>query len=288
MCRPRSTASAALALAALAGPLAAPAQGASGLIYKTTELKPLPAGAQVTAVARCPNDTSVVGGGIEISDANTATGISSSYPTDDGDKGKRPDDGWVAIANSRSAGDKQLRATAVCSRSGRYTYVARHGFLGPGETTEYAECPIGETVTGGGASVATGSTSRGLASTALTYDGSGYGSGWDATAVDPSPDPFTPMTVFAICARSGHYRYVERFGEVSDGAQGELAAPCPGRTKVVAGGGEIRTGSALGELAGSVPYGDAMRATDDGWWMAANNLNSGDKRPIEAYAVCRR
>src|SRR5215208_4897989 len=123
-----------------------------GLVYKVSKLRPLPAGEQASAKANCPNDTSVVGGGLEIGEANTATGMQSSYPFDDGDANSKPEDGWMAVANSRSAGDKSMLAFAVCSKTGKFRYVSP--LLEPvannAQAAVDAPCPADRSVAGGG------------------------------------------------------------------------------------------------------------------------------------------
>lgn len=74
---------------------AAPANAAKhSLTHGHSELKKLPAG-------------KIVG-------ANTATGIHSSYPVDDGDRGHKPDDGWLTHVNNNAGVPLDFTTFAVC------------------------------------------------------------------------------------------------------------------------------------------------------------------------------
>lgn len=280
-------AAALLAAGALTAGLAAPPamSAGAGLTYVASKLKPLPAGKQASATAKCPRRASVLGGGMGIAGSNTATGIASTFPIDDGDANVKPEDGWRGVANSRSAGDKQVFAVAVCAKSGRYSYVRRDTFLGPDQTYEYAQCPEGERVVGGGAVVTPGSTIRGLAETGPLIQTPRRATRWYATANNGVP--FTIMTVYAVCTASGSYRYLTRDDSAPAGTQSGVAVPCPAGTKVTAGGAATTgTSNPWPELARSTPYRNGGTQPDDGWQADINN-HSGAATTFSTFAVCR-
>lgn len=264
----------------------------SGLVYRISKLKPLPAGKQAAAVASCPQDTSVVGGGLEIGESNTATGMQSSYPVDGGDADATPDDGWRAVANSRSAGDKSLLAFAVCSKTGQYRYVARlkEPVANNSRAQVDAPCPPGRSLAGGGVKL-----SYGGASTLYTV---GATLPFDTTA-DGTPDAWRAvannqsginqdLTAYAICARTGSYRYANVKVNAPPGAQTERRTPCPRQASVTAGGVAARTSDLRPEVAASLPFdGDGDMVLGDRWLGAINNNGTA---PVElrVYAICRK
>jgi hypothetical protein len=75
---------------------------------------------ELTALARCPENTAVAGGGTEIlADplGNAVTHVKATRPRDLGDPGTTPDDGWESRA-FRAPGDGQVgvRSHAICKR----------------------------------------------------------------------------------------------------------------------------------------------------------------------------
>ena len=64
--------------------------------------------------AKCPNGTSVVGGGIYLTGSNSEIFISATRPWDSGDKGKKPDDGWFVRAANVAGSHKVMTAPAMC------------------------------------------------------------------------------------------------------------------------------------------------------------------------------
>jgi hypothetical protein len=287
----------AIVLAAI-GVCVSPANAATGgLVYKVSNQKLLPSRVQATAKANCPNDTSVTGGGLTIIGGNTATGIASSYPFDDGDANSKPDDGWIGVANSRSAGDKAMRTYAICSKTGRYSYVRDTTLVvDHAQNSLMAPCEEGQSVTGGGLTLS--GTSTVYAATATRpFDGGDADAdeddGWLAAVYNDSNSPQT-VRAYAVCARSGTYQY-SRFGPLAapNGQQQATYLPCAGTSHVVGGGAEVLPGGAVDskglEVAAALPYDtgvDADAAPDDGWYAAGNN-NSGVGAGFANYAICR-
>jgi hypothetical protein len=264
-----------------------------GLVYPVSKLKPLPAGKQATASAVCPKDTSVVGGGIEIDGANTATGMQSSYPFDGGDADLVPDDGWRGIANSRSAGDKSMLSFAVCSQTGRYRYITRvkDPVANNSQAQVEAPCPPGRLVAGGGVKLSFGgsNTTSYIAAGTVPYDLTGNGTmdGWRAVANNQSGIN-QDLTAYAICASTGTYRYPLTQVNVASG-QRTVDAHCPRQFSVTAGGVQANTLDLRAEVAASLPFdgGDADMVRDD-WWRGAINNNSPFNAELRTYAVCRK
>jgi hypothetical protein len=263
-----------------------PAATGNGIVYVKSKSKELPAGQIRGASAKCPDEMKVVGGGLTISEANTATGVHSSYPIDDGDRGKATDDGWRGVANSRSAGDKRVRTTAVCSK-GKFTYVRGITSAPTGANTQvYAPCPVGRQIAGGGVQLSAGNTSL--------YPGASFPGDADA---DTEPDDLwyaeanndsggeETVIAHAICAKAGTYSYVDENEMVLTFAQGLKLATCPAGTRVTGGGGDTETNTTSAELAQTGSFGTGS-TPDDGWVSWFNN-HAGVPLGMTTFAICR-
>jgi hypothetical protein len=84
-----------------------------------------------TAKARCPRDTSVVGGGNYITGSNDDATLQATRPFDGGDADRKPDDGWRVKAFNLRDFRKDLTAYAMC-RKERPKYVSSLGSSSPG------------------------------------------------------------------------------------------------------------------------------------------------------------
>jgi hypothetical protein len=69
-----------------------------------------------TLTARCPDNRHLLGGGASAGQGSIAAAyVSSSFPIDDDDRGKAPDDGWRARVYGSDQAD--ARAVAVCAKT---------------------------------------------------------------------------------------------------------------------------------------------------------------------------
>jgi hypothetical protein len=102
---------------------------------RETESVPVPAGESGTTGVLCDELGKVTGGGATLSGDEDEAFVSSSYPIDDQDEGRRPDDGWGARAYNASGETKTLSVTALC-RHGSLRYdrfrkrTRNNGFAG--------------------------------------------------------------------------------------------------------------------------------------------------------------
>ncbi len=71
-----------------------------------------------SVVARCRAGEHVAGGGGRITGSIAEAHLAATYPIDNGDRGKAPDDGWKVVARNSSGGDKKVTAVALCVRRG--------------------------------------------------------------------------------------------------------------------------------------------------------------------------
>ena len=80
-----------------------------------TETAKVPALGAKSATAMCPGRSHVTGGGVELR-FPTLGDVFASFPIDDGDKGKTPDDGWRAGIQSTGMVQQTERIYAICRK----------------------------------------------------------------------------------------------------------------------------------------------------------------------------
>jgi hypothetical protein len=294
-------------IAGVAGLAALPVADAAGgggggggkpdLKYVASKTKTVMPGKVGKARVKCPDGTVAIGGGVQIPDSNTATGVTGSYPLDDSDRNRRPEDGWRGTISSRSAGPKHMRVHAVCSRTGTYRYLSSVAPVQPnGSTAQTPKCPGNNGLTGGGVKTPPGHPEIYVeASTPFDAEVAGDADdnpddSWNALVQNHSDDGIT-STTYLICARSGFnaYRFAAGEIEVNGGSQGKLKATCPGASHVVSGGGELFIPAGT-EMAGTFPIDTSHDGrADDGWSVRWNNQNGpGDNFILQIRAICRR
>jgi hypothetical protein len=75
----------------------------------------VPNNTQGSVSASCPASTQVTGGGIDVSGKSTDIEVGDSFPSDNGDPGTTPDNGWTATGNNDGSGaSTHARAFAIC------------------------------------------------------------------------------------------------------------------------------------------------------------------------------
>ena len=123
--------------------------GGINLRSKAQKDSPLP-GDLVTAKAKCPRGTSVLGGGVRAE--TTPELMLASAPFDSKDPGLKPDDGWtVRLENGQGIND--IFAIAICSKKLKPHYATNSTPTGSGELVRTAACDQDEAVVGGGGAV---------------------------------------------------------------------------------------------------------------------------------------
>ena len=163
----------------------------------------LPLDSDRSARANCPGDRHVASGGVYITDPNDLQReVVETYPVDDGDADKRPDDGWVGRAsNYGSAGDTKLQVFAVCSP---HNFSYRFATKRVGASTQVGKsvsCGKGDRVVGGGMEI-TKPGDETESATVAPFDGDDADAkaddGWGAWANNESSKA-RRMTTWAIC-----------------------------------------------------------------------------------------
>jgi hypothetical protein len=277
-----------------------PADAGDGIAYTKSRWKTIGPGVSAKTVAHCPDGFSVIGGGVEISDRNTATAVGVSGPMDDDDEGQKPDDGWVGYIASRSAGNKTFRTHAVCA-AGKYTYVKKDlAMTTDGRWSESAECPDGSWVIGGGG-VHSGTALPNVVIASMVpidtgTDGDTLTDDAWTTTFDNRSGGTVSARVWAICdvLSDASYEYLAGFESISQGEQEDVAIYCTLGSKAISGAVKVTyNGSANSfEVASIFPLdsGDKNHDRDDGWFAAANGLVVVDNPAtltMTPYAICR-
>jgi hypothetical protein len=129
-----------------------------------SQTRQLEADATGTRKTSCPDGTRVTSGGVETPN-DSSVEVSASYPIDDGDAGKKPDDGWAARTWNFQANTAFVTVHAVCVVGARMQYTSSDLAIGTNTTFEVYSFPCSDDA------FLTGSGARPLAP--LTIEGSG-------------------------------------------------------------------------------------------------------------------
>ncbi len=222
----------------------------------------------------CPNShPHVTGGGVQISgeDPNFDLEVGATNVLGDGR-------GWFAEANNSSGNEAEMSVTAICAK-GRFQYPdADKAGVPDDQVQRGVNCPHGFKLTGGGVET-DGNFQVEVAST-KPVDGPDRNSKpddrWEGSANNGG------MTVTAVCAKSGTYKYVHSTRKsLPDNSERHTSVNCPSGTRVT-GGGVDTTGIDPGlEVQSSSP--DLQ-----GWFGAANNDNTGHNEKMQVFAICKK
>jgi hypothetical protein len=72
-------------------------------------------GGQISNVASCPKGSQVTGGGVDITGIDDGIEVAGTFPSDGGDQGFTPDDGWEGVANNDATGSpERMQVFAIC------------------------------------------------------------------------------------------------------------------------------------------------------------------------------
>lgn len=125
--------------------------------YKASASVPSPEGSQVGVAMDCPNDEPALGGGVSSSGfLNDEMALNTARPFDDGDKGKRMDDGWSIYVDNNNVGNfnQFIVGFVVCDKAhgpGQYAYNDQPTTIDDGtQNTIAAQCGGGTSLVGGG------------------------------------------------------------------------------------------------------------------------------------------
>jgi hypothetical protein len=151
----------------------------------------------------CPGDTALAGGGVYTAGGGLDDELIATFPFDDGDPGRKPDDGWSGTSITDD-GVGFLRVVAICSASRKFRYVQRSTSGAPQDQfTVRVPCRDNEYVVGGGARVSKPGPKAEIASL-HPFDDNDAGStpedGYQGWANNESTTAERKLTAFAVCA----------------------------------------------------------------------------------------
>jgi hypothetical protein len=288
--RRRLAVAAALAVL-LAALVATGTVAASGITYPPPFNRGAPTGEVTSATSFCPEShPDVTGGGVELIGDNSKLGLDIAKTA----PGRGEAKGWKGTAVNDSGSDATVRISPICTKSAHLTYPANHRALPPHTQRDVRmPCPSGAKVIGGGVD-ASGNGHVGDVASTEPFDGPDRGSarddGWLGSADNPT-DVSQTIFVDAVCAGSGHYKYVDSDRKpLPDNSEVSARARCPAGTNVT-GGGIDNSGIEVGaEIANTDPFdtdNDADSHPDDGWEGSAQSKNSGQAERMQAFAICQ-
>lgn len=272
--------------------LAVPASGApnSGLTYPALEKAVPDSGPDhlgKTGDSMGCHGKPPTGGGVQISGNNTDFDLEVATTETLGSR-------WSAEVNNDSGAPARMILTVVCANGGgRFSYPDASRTIPAGsQVLKKVSCPRGTQVVGGGVSTTGESTGIEIASSEPA-DGPDHDSKLDDAWLGTANNGTTAsaqMGVVAVCAASGHYRYVMSApADLPNNSVNTAHAHCPAGSHVTGGGIDV-TGVDIGiEVAGTFPEDrdDADAIPDDGWVAVANNDNSGRDEQVRAFAICK-
>lgn len=224
--------------------------------------------------AQCPDGMIATGGGASLDSDPRFSFIGDTYPGNTG---------WQAdVWNYNTRKTSKATAWAVCvPNSGTLTYISAISSLSNSPATaEFAYCPGGSTITGGGVYEDDPLVWHPRASATNT------GGEWlieNIHLVDESDN----YAVFAACWSEGGTPSYKRKQVTGRGVL-TAKAYCP-KGKSVTGGGFIGEGNSLAGAAVSKPIDskkDADKVPDDGWMAVVNN-GGNKKKYAMAQVACR-
>jgi hypothetical protein len=214
----------------------------------------------------CPNGTHVLGGGARSFASFGGASIQHSYPIDQKDADKKPDDGWeVALFTGQP--DVDWTVFATCTKR-RVTYVTRSFKADPmGLTNRIVSCPGDQNIVGGGE----------RASFKITQNSAfPIPSAW-AIFEDSFESKKVPFNGYAICA---HFKTDINSDSITvpSGQSGGLTEGCDLNRFVAAGG--TSNGGSHGSASVQFSY------PENSAWASATNNFSGGPMSVSVQAVC--
>jgi hypothetical protein len=274
MGRVRLASLAVMTAVACALPSAAPADvtRAAGISYVEKNFGK--GGSYLKLRAPCPKGTHVLGGG-EVTNAGYFTArLHHTFPYDDRDRGKAPDDGWeVRMSN---VGEHHFVAYAICSKRSPKYVTKDQAVNANDQTNNNVACPAGTAATAGG--------HKGSKTVAEN-------SGWSTLTswtyfIDNASNQALPVTAYAICVK---FPVAIASGMITAGPQSEsfVGGTCPSDKHVVGGG--LSNGAGVDQMWTNSTHptdgGDNGSAPDDGWgaWVDNTTMNGIS---ASAHAVC--
>lgn len=217
-------------------------------------------GASDQAIATCPSDTKVTGGGF-------ATSGSMSVYSDAMDG-----NGWEVAAKNNAGTSGLLNAYAICvtDLAGSVQLVFKQVTVGAGSTGQAVQaCPAGTVLTGGGFAANTGEE---------VYSNAPSGNGWESAAKNTTGAGLL-LNAYALCYNGAGATSTQPFTQVTVGAgtNGNTSVACPS--------GRIVTGGGYAANSGEIVFNTSKDG--NGWHTFATNTTA-IAHLLNSYAVCTK
>jgi hypothetical protein len=241
------------------------------VVTKTLTANP---GSQSPGAVTCPGTEQPVGGGAFIASSDLQANIHGSFPFGQS---------WGIDINNPSSSSTNFTMYVVCMAYSPYYQVVASAPATASPvsvSSQYAVCPAGTSVVGGGAESSTAATDVSINSTVPNYFAGGH-TGW-RVAIASSDLYNTSFTVLAVCRPKPTGYSIQWGPNQSNGAYSETLAlvTCPGASVPIGGGGFSGYQQQDGWIAmnSSYPQGNS--------WLIYENNGENVVRSVEAAAIC--
>jgi hypothetical protein len=258
----------------------------NGLKYRSA-LNDNVSGSPGFAVATCPGERVLTGGGSFVNGPTSEAWIVDSGPQFIAEVTFPPREAWTAAVLNDSGGPKDVTGYAICGKPSGMKFRKETG----GPTSPNApfslktKCPAGTSVTGGGFNSEDSSDQLLVSAPFDSGDRRGRpDDGWRLKIIAGGNKRM--VRVWAICSETLDLAYRDSEDNAPGGAAFE-GARCPADASLT-GGGVSLSGNAGGFINTSFP-GDTGQDSDsvpDNQWGSHAHVGSGS-RTLTAYAICK-
>ncbi|MBN1977357.1 MAG: hypothetical protein JW918_08145 [Anaerolineae bacterium] len=233
--------------------------------YVTSQVN-VGAGSTGAAIATCPSDSVVVGGGYA---AKHTVTFYAQY---------KSGNGWRGDAKNNDGSSQQITVFAVCLYGvpgASVTQVHAQATVTPGDREKaLATCPAGSVATGGGFHAYPDGSLR-------VYNSSkaDSGEGWQSWVYNNSGSNKTHHA-YAMClsGTGGTTARILKSVDIASGSTGYAVPTC--------GGGSLVTGGGFAAQDDLLIYSSSGPYSDDEWRVYVKNTHASEERLLFGYAVC--
>ena len=279
-----------MAVAMLAGS-AGVAQGEAvdGLSFRADSQRIAAGTVNQGAAARCRSNARVISGGVSANRASNRRLIGGSYPLSPGSNGV-----WSGYMTNRSSRGLRVSTTAVCAKGAFATGIesvrTSAGTVATSQTQQFAACPPGSRVIGGG-----GASNAISDPTAIVGVGPVDGpdgntrpdDGWEVRVDNLSATTPGFIASDVTCApREEIEATISRPSvdkRVPRSARKVVSVHCPHHGKATGGGVFSNANYNESTVATSAPSAD-----HESWVVEVRNKSTAHRLDLSAYAVCAR
>ena len=226
--------------------------------------------------AKCPRGTSVVGGGERNDSSFDQVRMAQTYPIDDGDKNKKPEDGWGVLLQNVADAKHQGDVFAICGKA-RAVYVSENlDVAGGNQDQDDINCPEGLSTSMGG-----------IRGHRLLFQNAGapIGSEYFSYYADNYDSVTRTVKGTAICVPyETQYASFQGADTVPARSRSLREAECPAGTHVIGGG---QSNSGVFDFYASSQFPSAPSGPPDRYWsVVVENLDESFDHLSDVVATC--